>query len=623
MTWRSLLALILAAVVFIPVSTYTYLLMGTALGMVSIFFVTLLFTEIARLTYAELTKQETLIVYYGSAIGGAVSTVYFLVVYRSYFVHSPFAWSASIGGKPLALLVPSWLTPPLDSPAHHLRNLFHPDFLPVVSLYTTMLALTLIADLGLAMLMARIFVEEEAYRFPFAEVDASIITFISERPPETTMYLLLSMIPGVLWATVALASPALVGIRVFPIPFLDLTWFIQEYLPGAVFGFSTVLSSYFSGMIVPFTSAVYTLAASIVVWMVLNSLFITTFPDVFPEWSREYFKGMGLINVMNRSFVRVWFAPQIGFGLAAALLLALASRRGIVAAVRGFLRPSRTTSSILNFPSNRVCILMFLIPGLIQVVLFHYLVPEVDIWVPVVAWLVYSFLLGIVLTAMQGEVGFFMAPGFVWQTLVSLTRYEGYAGFVYQVTQPGMLSPTFSQQVKVALATETDPLDLVRLQIVANTLSWIIGLISLSVFWLMAPIPSSAYPFTVYNMPLTAQIDVVTTTRQVRISAEYILLPAGILMGIVLALQALSKVGLPFSAPGLFLGLFMPPVTAIPLFIGSALGRFLMPRIFGGREKWMRARGYVVAGEALGEGAIIMILMSAALLSKASWIWPW
>ncbi|MCX8171937.1 MAG: hypothetical protein N3E47_08305, partial [Candidatus Bathyarchaeota archaeon] len=100
-TWSSLLAIILAAALFIPISTYTYLLMGTALGTVSVFFVSLLFAEIAKLTYAKLTTQEALMVYYGAGIGGSVSIVYFLIVYRSYFINSPFSWSAYINGRPL------------------------------------------------------------------------------------------------------------------------------------------------------------------------------------------------------------------------------------------------------------------------------------------------------------------------------------------------------------------------------------------------------------------------------------------------------------------------------------------------------------------------------------------
>ncbi|MEM2026200.1 MAG: hypothetical protein QXL85_08710 [Candidatus Bathyarchaeia archaeon] len=621
-TWRSLLAIILAAALFIPISTYTYLLMGTALGTVSVFFVSLLFAEIARLTYAKLTTQEALMVYYGASIGGSVSIVYFLIIYRSYFINSPFAWSAYINGRPLPEYIPSWLTPPPGSSAHIIRNLFHPDFLPVISLYTTMLILNLIADLGLAMFISRIFIEieKEKYRFPFADVDFSIVDFIGERRPDKVMLLVTSMIPGVLWALIALVGPTFTGIRIIPIPYLDLTWLIQEHLPGAAFGIATVLSIYFSGFVVPFNSAITMLITSIFIGIVFNSLFITTYPQVFPEWSSEYFKGMGLINIINRSFIRVWFAPQIGFGLAAATLMIFLARKGIITLIKSLYRKS--DKSILDFPSNLTCLLMFILPSLISVILFHILVPEVPLWVPVFSWLFYGPLIGIVATAVLGTVGLgFTPPSFVWQTLVYLTPYQGYSGFVYQVVQPGSLPAGFSQQVKVALRTGTRPRDLIKLHVTTNVIGWIIGLISLAALWMIAPIPSAAYPNTVYTMPLTAQIDVVTTTRQLRLSAEYVLVPMALTLIVAIIGLLLNKVGIPFSVPGFFSGLFMQPAIAIPICIGSAISRFLMPKIFG--KRWGEVRGYIVAGEGLGEGTLIMILMAASLLSKSSWIWPW
>jgi hypothetical protein len=621
-TWRSLLAIILAAALFVPISTYTYLLMGTSLGTVSIFFVSLLFAEVARMTYAKLTTQEALMVYYGAGIGGLISTVYFLIIYRSYFINSPFAWSAYINGKPLPEYIPNWLTPPPSSPAHSLRNLFHPDFLPVISLYTTMLILNLIADLGLAMFISKIFVEieREKYRFPYADVDSSIVEFIGERRPDKVMLLIMPMIPGVLWALIVLVGPTLTGIRIIPIPYLDLTWLIQEYLPGAAFGIATTLSTYFGGLIVPFNSAVTMLIVSIFIGIVLNSLFITTYPEIFPEWHNEYFKGMGLINIVNRSFIRVWFAPQIGFGLAAAIVMIFLARRGIMTIMKPIYLKSE--KSILGFPSNLTCLVMFILPSFVFVVLFHLLVPEVPLWVPIFSWLIYGPLIGIVSTAVLGTIGLgFTPPSFVWQTLIYMTPYQGYSGFVYQVVQPGSLPASFSQQVKVALRTRTKPKDLIKLHITTNIVGWIIGLVSLAVLWMIAPIPSAAYPNTVYTMPFTAQIDVVTSTRQLRLSAEYVLIPMALALIVAIIGLSLNKIGIPFSILGFFSGLFMQPAIAIPIFIGSAIGRFLMPKMFG--RRWEEIRGYVIAGEGLGEGIIIMVLMSISLLSKSSWIWPW
>ena len=62
-------------------------------------------------------------------------------------------------------------------------------------------------------------------------------------------------------------------------------------------------------------------------------------------------------------------------------------------------------------------------------------------------------------------------------------------------------------------------------------------------------------------------------------------------------------------------------MTAIPMFVGSAIGRFLAPRFFGG--KWEAVRSYVVAGVLLGEGLAATLAVISLMLVKSAWLWPW
>ncbi|MCD6509382.1 MAG: hypothetical protein J7L11_03205 [Thermoprotei archaeon] len=625
-TWRSILALVLAGIIFIPISNYLYLVLGSGMGGTSTFFITMLFVELTSLSYAPLTPQETLMVYYGTGIGGYTSP-YYLVVYRSYFVRSPFAWSAHIEGKPLAMWVPSWLTPPYYSKAHALRTLFTPEFLLPVGIYTVRLVLSLIAQLAIAMLMARIYVEFEKYRFPFAQVDVSMVKFLSERDPSMVKVILISMVAGVAYAIVAYASPILTGVRIIPLPFYDMTWLVQDYLPGAALGLSTVLSAYVGPFIIPFNTAIWIFIASSIVWIFLNSLFITTFPNFFPEWVQEYHKGMGLIAIQNRSFIRVWFVPQVGFGLALALYMIYRARRGIVSIFRALRITEK--GELLDFPSNWVLIIAYLASTGVAVLIHHMLIPDLPIWVPAFAGIAYSFLLAIAYTAILGEVGFLpAAPPFVWQTLVYLTPYKGYAGFVFEPTEytsVGLAAPGFAQQTKVALTLKAKPSDLVKLILIASPLAWFMGLISLEIFWRIAPIPSAVYPNTVYGMPLSAQIDVVTAGRQLRVTPEYLFYPTLGVLAILFAGDLLLKVvKIPIFSPiGFVMGLYTQPAGAIAMLIGSALGTFVMPRLVGGREVWDRIRGYVIAGEMIGEGMVLTLLLAVSMMAKSAWLWPW
>ncbi|MEM2465148.1 MAG: hypothetical protein QXL85_06000 [Candidatus Bathyarchaeia archaeon] len=624
LTKRATFFVTLGIIIFAPISMYLWLLTGGTFGGIAALFTTLLFTELIRYSFQPLQKQEILMVYYGlSAIGALSAVPYFWIIYRSYFIHSPFSWAASINGKPLALLIPEWLTPPFGSSAYMQRSLLHWDFIPSIMVYTIRFALALIAELALGMLMARIYVEIERYEFPFARVDLALVTFISEKQPETTKITLLSMIPGIVWGLLTYVGPIILNIQFIPFPFYDLTWVTKDFLPGAALGISTLLSSYIGGFMVPFSGAVYILIVSLTIWIFLNSLFTTSFSHLFPEWKEEFFKGMGLISIQNRSLVRIWFAPQIGFGLAAAIFMIYKSQRGILGALKGLFSKTRESESILGFPSTKTLLIMFLGSTFSSVILHHYLLPDIPFLVPFFASVIYSFMISLVLTAAQGEIGFAVAPSYVWQSLVYLTPYQGYAGFVFEPVMAGGASPGLAQQIKVALQAETKPMDLIKLMVISSILMAVMGFISLNIFWSIAPIPSSAYPVTVINFPQYAQIDVFTATRQLKFTPYHIFIPMGGMLIFAFVCDALSKIGLPFSPLGLFMGPYYTPVGSIPLFIGAAISRFLMPRIFGGKDNWVRVRGFVVAGEMLGEGMLILLLTSVMFMSKAAWVWPW
>ena len=186
---------------------------------------------------------------------------------------------------PIALLVPHWLAPPYGSPAYNIRSMLQPEYLPIVMLYTVQYILGLIAELSLAMFMAKAFVEE--LKFPFVDVDIAMVTFVSEKPARVVKFFLLFMLIGVAWGVFAYAPTLLFNYQAIPIPFFDLTRYLEDFIPGGALGIGTILATYFSGFILPFNSAAFMIVASLMIWVVFNSLFAVTFPNIFPEWSKE------------------------------------------------------------------------------------------------------------------------------------------------------------------------------------------------------------------------------------------------------------------------------------------------------------------------------------------------
>jgi len=623
--------MIAAIFLFIPVNIYSYFVTGQLWGTVAVVFITIIFSELTRLTRIGLSKQEVLTLYYAAAWGGYALPIYYNIIFRSYFVNSPFVESYSIGGRPMAEYIPSWLVPPPGSPAHEIRTLFQLEFLTPLLVWLAWSIIVLVLSVSLSLVASYIYVEHLNYPFPAAMVDTSIATFLSDRPRGFIKYFITSFGIGVGFGAIAYL-PYSVGAAFIPIPYYDMTFLLEEVLPGSLFGIMTILYTYFQGLIVPFYHAFYMLISSVFIWVVLNSLFVTTFPNLAPEWAKEYSKGMGLIAVLNRSSLRLWFAPQVGFMIAvSAFLILFKARKPIAAALREIFaissRGASESRTMTGLPSMRTAILLWLGASCASVIYFRIMVPEVSLLIPLVYVFLFGIFMSISLTAFQGETGYTPSgfPGWTWHTLVYLSPYEGYSGFIFQPALiDGSAPPWFSQQVKAASIVGARPRDLLIVWIVGSILSQLCGLISLDFFWRIAPIPSSAYPFTVYGALSTAYTDAMIVSRQLNVSLQSIGIPALILFAILAVGDLLAtKMGLFFSFIGVVMGLYLPPITVLTFFVGSVVSRYIAPKLFGGREAWGKIVGYVVAGELSGEGLILMFNVILALLYRSSWMWPW
>jgi len=624
LTIVSAIAMIVAGALFIPVSTYATFSLGVGLGAPAIFSVTLLIGELASLSRYKLTKQEMLIVYYGTGVGGtsASAILAFNILFNSYFVRSPFAWSATINGKPLALLVPGWIAPPYGSPAYALRNLFQPAFAEPLLIATMITLLSTISSRTLMMIISRLYLEIEKLHFPFADVDVAMVTFLTERARETASLLLAALGIGVAWGIVVYALPIITGFMLIPIPMLDPSLYMQVYLPGAAFGISTLLISYFSGFMIPFSAAAYMFGTSFILYVIMQSLFITTFPTWFPSWTNEYMKGMGLIAITARAGARVWFTPAVGAWVGMSLFMVFKSRRSLWRLFVGSWRKERV-ESLLNFPRLPLLALLYVGSVAAQAAIFSFLMPDVPSWLFVFYMLPMSFAIGIVTTAMVGETGFTPGLGNVWPVLLYTTPYEGYAAFAYPPPFDGTSVPGFAQETKGAILTGTSPRDVPKIWVIGMMLALTVGTLSLGFLWSLAPIPSSAYPNTVYWFPSSAMTLALLSTRQMSFTLESVYIPMALVVAVSAVGEMLSRFGLIWSTTGFYLGLQTPAYSAFPLFIGSLIGKLLMPRITGGTERWRAVRGYVVAGEALGEGLVILAAVSFSFIAKSGWIWPW
>ncbi len=628
LTRFSVTALLLAGLLFSPISTFATMTLGMGLGAPASFAIPALIAEVASLAGVSLSPQEMLVIYYGSGVGGAVAveTIFSLPIFVSYFSHSPFAAGAIIDGRNILEYTPHWLYPCTLSRVVELRKLLSPELAGTVLLLLLTYLLSLALGVSLSTMIAKVYLEVERLEFPFAQVDVSLVTFLSERPGDEASKLLLSMVAGVVWGLLTYMPPLLAGVQIIPLVLWDLSPPLSNYLPGGVFAISTVLTNYLAGFVVPPLAAIYMFLTSVIVYTVIQSLCTTVFASWFPEWAQEYMRGMGYITLSSRAAIRLWYAPLLGASIGAAVFLALRSWRSLIRVFRGLFAARERAAVLTGLPSTRVLMAVFILSSLALAMLYHYMVPGVPLWL-VLLWLIpLNFAGAIITSVMGGETGF-VPPVFVnlWPIAVYSTPYRGYAAYLLPPGGglTGLGASWLCQQMRAAVSTRTRPKDILVVYVASGLVVCVVSILTLDLLWSLAPIPSVVYPTTIYSYPAQAVQLVMLSTRQIRITAERIVVPMGLVLLVSSLGQVASRFGVPWSLAGFYAGIFSDPVATFPIFVGSLVGNYLLSRIFGSRDRWLHYRGYLVAGEALGEGVIVMGVVAISFMMKAGWIWPW
>lgn len=618
LTWRVVLAILTAAILFIPVSLYLNLISGALSAAIAVTIIAILFSELTRFFGVPLRKQELFVIYSSVAVMNSTLPPYYWLVYRTFYVTTPITQYFLIDGVPINQLVPTWLAPPITSPVYGLRTLLHPDWTAGLVVTGLTFALIAMAEIGLAIMFTYMFVKEEKLRYPLAHVEASLIRVLIERKEQQMSIYILGIVTGVIYAFMTYAG-FLFGVPLLPIPWFDFVWLTEKFLPGALIGIATDPFTLGLGMVLPIKVALSTLIGSAGIWIIANTIF-TSSPDFFPVWFSEYYKGMTIGSIYQRSFQRVWISPQFGFIIGIALALILAYRKTFGRSLRLFasaiIRPTEAELPL------RFSLVLFVFASLASVALFAILVPGFPIWIALVTSLGLSFFIAMVAARSLGEVGYFPAIPWPWQVIVYFTPYRGYAGWVYSPYINLGYTGYLTQLGKVSYLTSTRPTHYFIGVAAAFVCVGIIGLIAMDFFWRLSPIPSNVYPITMIYWPIYATNDSLFATRQIAVIPEHLGIGAVVALAIVSLEAVLPKIGIAFPTFPIVLGFFVLPPYAITILMGSLLANLVISRSFG-KERWEVSKNFFIAGFFSGLGITVGVGISITLLSKASWIWPW
>ena len=626
LTWRSFLAMIMAALIFLPASIYLWFAVGSSVSIAATYVTVSLFSALARIYGTELTKQELFIIY--SIVGGigGAQPLYYWLVYRSYYVNNPLSLEFKLNGIPLRQYVPVWLSPPPTSVAHQLRTLLHPDWFFAIAVNVIFATLGLTAEITLGIVFSYLYIEVEPLPFPFAQIDVAMINTLHERKPQDMLYFLLSLTGGAIYGTLLYLIPLVLGpqAQVIPYPWIDFTAYTQFFLPGAAIGIATDPLGFLYGMILSPSLTFSMMLGSFATWIFGNTLTLTVFKDFSSDWVKEYTPGMGIFLIMQRAGLRLWlsFFMGISFGLAIYILIII--RDKLIASLKALSKLGKIKGGP-GYPPPKILFGAFFAATTLSVILYIILVPGIPIWLPFVVSIGLSLVVASVGARVYGELGLTFTPDFVynmWKAAIYFSPYQGYAGWIFTPALAGFSTPWYVNATKVAYATRTRPMDYYKAAIISFVLVTVLGLVFTDFFWRMAPIPSFMFPYVMGLWPNYAISDSLFATRQIVIRPDQILMGMGVAIFGSFGIYALSKIGIPLNPIGLIGGMYSLPPYTIMVFLMSLVSEYGLTRILG-KEKWYSIRGIVLAGFLAGVGIVVAIGTTITLISKASWIWPW
>jgi len=633
LTWRSILAIIFAAAIILPVSLSINLLAGITLASAATYLTAVLFAEIARITGRPLTKQEMFIIY--SASGLTATSIPFLdYVWRLYFRSGTisYAFTDLVTGRPLPELLPSWFIPPLSSPAYTMRTFFTPDLLVPIAIYTAYWFLWLAQEIAITYIGAELYVHREKLDFPMATVDSQVCLVLTERHPDRFRIFTVTFFVGFAYAVVVYGAPLLTqgAISPIPIPWVDLTpgtYGIEKVLPGAVLGLATDPLSYLMGFIIPFNAIASMAIGSFAIWIFGSWYARIGLASLFSDWLAEWRPGMTSALVYQRAYLRVWIGPLISFALATAVLGVFQSRKAILDTFKTLARASRRQGE--GGTPLYVWLCLYLLGTVGSVVLVQALYPDFPVWITTIVSVGVGFFYALVSARAMAETGFPIIGGqvtnYIWYGSIFLSGYQGGVGpFLQPPAIGGWNSPKWTSDLKVAQTLETRPIDYAKAIVLATVAFHVFSFVYVSIFWMAAPIPSSIYPATMIYWPVRSIEQALWTTRQITVFKPEVMIGSfAIILGLGAVVEALTRfITMPFSLVAFVTGASMLPAYSIPILIGGILGRLLFRRAFG-PTWWTNNRSVVVAGIMAGEGVVVGICVAIAMLSKAAWILPY
>ncbi|MFO7946914.1 MAG: peptide transporter [Armatimonadota bacterium] len=632
--WKTVVGALFIGFVMMPGSIYLGLVAGQTMGPAAEWTTIILFTEVARRSLTQLTRQEVYILYYIAA--GLTAMTGGLALSGGPFaklIWWQFLRKSAPGG--LGEQVPNWVAPPEESAAIAGRTFLHSDWLPAVGVLLLTQIFSRIAWFTFGYVLFRLVSDGEKLPYPLAPITAQGATALAEATSkeETWRWRIFSVgsMIGITFGFIYVALPTITGVMlvqpvsILPIPWIDFTNGTEKFLPGAPTGIGTNLSLVFLGFVLPF-------------WMVAGSAIaaLTTFAinplaqkaGYLPTWR----PGMESTRTLWATQIDIWLSFGIGTAFAVAFIgmyksylqFMHARRSGETGGGLGFGKPKYDRGDfnvwfmlLLFFAASTgyVVLCRVLIPDfpLVFIVFFSYL------WTPFQSY---------ANARMKGLTGQNLAFPMIREATFILSGYKGVD--IWFAPIPLSNYGATSQKFREVELTGTKFISVLKAELLTFPIIILCSFLFWSYIWKLNPIPSVQYPYAQKFWDFIALQQWVwfsstaegghTEMFQRAIKPWLMVGGLGFGLGIYWLLNVVNAPVLLIY--GFIRGLGHMPHFIFPELLGALVGRYYMRKRFG-EQNWRDWPPVLYAGFSCGMGLVSMLSIAFALVSQSITLLPY
>lgn len=609
-TWRAILIMLFIIFIVTPINIWTEISIGA--GAISSFAILIIAAELARLFGNPLTLQEISTILVG--MGGLYFYYGLSQIESAYFSQSPLIALYGIHG------IPYWVSPLPESGFYASRSFWHPVVRGIWLRLDNILlpSMTALAGLSLGILNKILYVDQEKLPYPGAQVNAALCTTMAEREESRLFVFSVSLLIAVVYGVFMYIFPMIVGVRILPPLWFDMSSWIQKYLPGACFGIATNLPTLLPGLYLPATVIFSQLAGSIAVWVIGNWYVVT---NNLTEFSKLYTPGMPIYYIYMFAYQYVWMMPVIGFGFFVGL--SALRPRAVRSAFLTLIKSERTKRlGVERIFSIWLVIIPFACVIISNLVNIWYWAPDYPYfpWLPAAFSIIVSLAQSLLIGRAMGTGISINFPQNLDKLALIATNYKGVNGWFLS---PVVITPSFGGDVafnfKFSQLTKSSFIGFLKLFFIVGPISIAFSIIFTQLLWNMAPIPSAAYPWSAIEWPRRTMYRAIWITRPPGVfRLDWMIY--GALAGSGLY-GLLSILGLPASTilVSALAGMSMLPPMAMNMVIGYLI-RLVLERLIG-KEIYNKYKFTIVAGISAGSGLAVTLGISGFLILRSITLW--